>query len=232
MTPLTQTYTTTINTHTHIHTPHTGLGSQVLANNLLARAVALSRHAAAGPDACVAMAVAVAGLQLEQAHALLARGDAPLAVCLLSAAHQQASSPELPLARATLTQHVEGLVQARREVLLLLCRAQLAAGDARGACASLEALQRAASAGGAPPPLAAADPDTQLLALRIQVAAGRLPEALQLLGEAARGCDTEGSAGAAVLRAWLAGLELVLPAIEQAQLHAFQARRGGGGRCV
>ena len=89
---------------------------QALANNLLSRALALSRHAAAGPVAAVCMCISVAELQLQQAQGMLARGDILLAVALLTTAYQQLCSPDLPLAAVTQEEHLDGLLESKKQV--------------------------------------------------------------------------------------------------------------------
>lgn len=93
--------------------------SQALANNLLGRAVQLSRHTALGPDATVCCALAVAELQLQQAKAMLAKGGTmcSLAVALLSTSYQQLTGGDLQAAAAASSAaRVAGLLDAKKQV--------------------------------------------------------------------------------------------------------------------
>eukprot|EP00887_Chlorella_sp_A99_P006319 scaffold3.g6319.t1 len=194
-----------------------GARQPAAAFNLLSRAVALSRHSAVGPDAGASMVVAIAELQLEQARGMLGRGDVLLAASLLSGALQQANAVDLPLA-AVSRQHLEGLQECKRQVLLLLCKAHLAAGDARQAHKVLEALEKEGGRGGSE-----AGAESLQLAVRVKVAAGRLIEALQLLTEALRAADAAAPEGQPTLRRWLELLRVALPHAGPTSLHAFQA---------
>lgn len=91
---------------------------QALANNLLGRAVQLSRHAALGPDAVVCCALAVAELQLQQARAMLAKGGpmCSLAVALLSTSYQQLTGADLEAAAASSAARAAGLLDAKKQV--------------------------------------------------------------------------------------------------------------------
>lgn len=90
---------------------------QALANNLLSRAVALSRHAAVGPDAALCCAVGIAELQLSQAHAMLASGGtmSSLAAALLSSSYQQLCSSSLAEAAESGSPHAAGLLDAKKQ---------------------------------------------------------------------------------------------------------------------
>lgn len=93
--------------------------SQALANNLLGRAVQLSRHAALGPNATVCCALAVAELQLQQARAMLAKGGTmcSLAVALLSTSYQQLTDGDLEAAAAASSAaRSAGLLDAKKQV--------------------------------------------------------------------------------------------------------------------
>lgn len=91
---------------------------QALANNLLSRAVQLSRHAAVGPAAAVACTLAVAELQLQQAGAMLAKGGpmCSLAAALLSTSYQQLTSGELSAPAAAGGDLAAGLLGAKKQV--------------------------------------------------------------------------------------------------------------------
>lgn len=90
---------------------------QALANNLLSRAVSLSRHAAIGPDAMLCCAVGIAELQLSQAHAMLDSGGtmSSLAAALLSSSYQQLCSKSLADAAASGSPHATGLLDAKKQ---------------------------------------------------------------------------------------------------------------------
>ena len=91
---------------------------QALANNLLARAVQLSRHEAVGPAATVCCSLAVTELQLQQAAAMLAKGGPmrSLAAALLDSSAQQLAAPDLQAAAAGSEAHTAALREARTQV--------------------------------------------------------------------------------------------------------------------
>lgn len=91
---------------------------QALANNLLARAVQLSRHDTVGPDAAVCCALAVAELQLQQARAMLGKGGAmrSLAAALLDGSYQQLAAPDLQMAATGSAANRAALQDAKKQV--------------------------------------------------------------------------------------------------------------------
>ncbi|KAI3435859.1 hypothetical protein D9Q98_001917 [Chlorella vulgaris] len=194
---------------------------QALANNLLSRAVQLSRHPAVGPDAAACCAIAVAELQLGQAQQMLPKGGhmANLAAALLSSAVQQLTRSDLQDVAAGGGPHAAGLLEARKEVLGMLCRAHLASGEAGLASKALDALEAVA------PGAAAADPALQLVFVEAKVAAGRVPEALRFLVAAVQPTDhaADPAVAEAAAGSFLAGLRLALGHITHDTLPSFQA---------
>lgn len=79
--------------------------------------MALSRHAAVGPDAALCCAVAIAELQLAQAAQLLGtQRSAPLAAALMSSSFQQLCGEDLAAAAAGGSAHAAGLLDAKKQV--------------------------------------------------------------------------------------------------------------------
>lgn len=89
---------------------------QALANNLLGRAVQLSRHEAVGADASVCCTLAVAELQMQQARGMMGKGMASLAVALLSSSLQQLTSTDMQGAAGGSPAHADGLQAAKKQV--------------------------------------------------------------------------------------------------------------------
>ena len=195
---------------------------QALANNLLTRAVHLSRHAAVGPDAAACCAIAVAELQLEQARQMMAKGGTmcSLAVALLSSSYQQLSSADLQAATAAGSCHRAGLLGARKAVLVLLCKAHLATGEAALASKALDALESEA------PGAAAAEAELQLVYVEVKVAAGRVAEGLRFLMGLMKQADLAAPDGKQAAATFLAGLRTALALISEDTLPSFQSAVG------
>jgi len=104
-------------------------------------------------------------------------------------------------------------------VLLLLCQAHLAGGDAGAASRALDALEAEA------PEAAATEPSIQALFVQAKVAAGKAPEALRFLVERLS-CQAELAsvpAGREAAAAFVAGLRLALHHISEDSLPSFQS---------
>lgn len=191
---------------------------QALANNLLSRAVQLSRHAAVGHDAAACCAVSVADLQLHQAKQMLSKGGtmSSLAAALLSSAIQQLSSGDLQEVAAAGGSHAPAIRTARQRVLALLCKAHLAGGEAGAAAKVLDALEAEA------PQAIAADPQMQTVYVQAKLESGRVPEALRFLVALLQPAESA-AAASATPDSFLAGLRLALPHLTDNTLPSFQS---------
>ncbi|GAB4822052.1 hypothetical protein N2152v2_009098 [Parachlorella kessleri] len=181
---------------------------QALANNLMSRAVQLSRHDSVSPTSAASMCITITQLQLQQAQELDDGATVP-AIALLTAAYQQlAAAGEVAVAAGG---------EMWEAVLLQLCKAHLRAGDAKLA---LKCLENAGLGGGS---IAGLQPDAQLLVMRVTLEAGRQAEALQHLLSLMAAIDMTGEGDQAGLQTWLACLRLALPGIATESLAAFKS---------
>jgi hypothetical protein len=164
----------------------------------------------------------VAELQLEQARQMMAKGGTmcSLAVALLSSSYQQLSSADLQAATAAGSCHRAGLLGARKTVLVLLCKAHLATGEAALASKVLDALESEA------PGAAAAEAELQLVYVEVKVAAGRVPDGLRFLMGLIKQADLAAPDGKQAAATFLAGLRTALDHMSEDTLPSFQSAVG------
>lgn len=176
---------------------------QSVANNMLARALQLSKHEAVGPATSCQMAVSIAELQLEQAKSMLERDAAATALVLLQSAQQHLNG----ILESNNDRNGGNSVQLKRSlvvqgVALAAAEAHLACGDSHAAIEQLERLQ---SSGPWPSGwFSAAD----RLMVRALVATGDARKAAQRLCEA-NGQDPESHAKEDEVQAWREAFTLV-----------------------
>ena len=178
---------------------------QSVANNMLVRALNLSKHEAVGPAAQASMSLSIAELQLVQAQEMM--GDAATAATaavLLQSAQQHLDGAGAAAAAAggADSSGLLGTVrQASTRVATAAAEAHLLLGNAAAALQWLEKLKQQPAEGGG-------FSAVEALVVRARLAAGDVSLAAQQLGMLSGDIILEGSA----LDAWLDAFELVLDA--------------------